>query len=154
MIKRLRKRLTFFSIVRKHTTQCSVKRSTRCKTAVQTVISEQQKPQKCISVCLNPLRKIIRFQKQRLIPCRLTDTNGNFFILPNDIFNERMNPRDFIVYSYLKRCCDPKQQCFPSIKNIAENCSISSVTATTAIKNLSDNGYIDIAHRYDGNGVG
>lgn len=63
-----------------------------------------------------------------------------------------MNPRDFIVYSYLKRCADSRQQCFPSIKNIAQNCNISSVTANTAIKNLSDNGYIDITHRYDGNG--
>lgn len=78
--------------------------------------------------------------------------NGNFFILPNDIFKEKMNPRDFIVYSYLKRCADSRQQCFPSIKNIAENCCISSVTANTAIKNLSENGYIDIAHRNDGNG--
>ncbi len=77
---------------------------------------------------------------------------GNFFILPNDIFKEKMSPREFIVYSYLKRCADSRQQCFPSIKNIAENCSISYVTANTAIKNLSDNGYIDIAHRYDGNG--
>ena len=37
-------------------------------------------------------------------------------------------------------------------KNIAKNCCISPVTANTAIKNLSNNGYIDIAHRYDGNG--
>lgn len=37
-------------------------------------------------------------------------------------------------------------------KNITKNCFISSVTANTAIKNLSDNGYIDITHRYDGNG--
>ena len=79
-------------------------------------------------------------------------TNGNFFILPNDIFNERMSPREFIVYSYLKRCCDSRQQCFPSLKTIAKNCCISSVTANTAIKNLEENGYIDIAHRYDGNG--
>lgn len=92
------------------------------------------------------------FKKEVLSIYQNTKSNGNFFILPNDIFNERMNPRDFIVYSYLKRCCDSKQQCFPSIKNIAKNCCISSVTATTAIKNLSNNGYIDIAHRYDGNG--
>lgn len=63
-----------------------------------------------------------------------------------------MNPRDFIVYSYLKRCADSKQQCFPSIRTIAKNCNISSVTANTAIKNLSDNGYINIAHRYNDNG--
>ena len=71
-------------------------------------------------------------------------SNGNFFILPNNIFDEKMSPRDFIVYSYLKRCCDSRQQCFPSLKTIAKNCCISSVTANTAI--------IDIAHRYDGNG--
>lgn len=92
------------------------------------------------------------FKKEVLTIYQNKKSNGNFFILPNDIFNERMNPRDFIVYSYLKRCADSKQQCFPSIKNIAKNCCISSVTATTAIKNLSDNGYIDIAHRYDGKG--
>lgn len=94
---------------------------------------------------------MLNFRKEILIIYQNKKSNGNFFILPNDIFNERMNPRDFIVYSYLKRCCDSKQQCFPSIKNIAKNCNVSSVTANTAIKNLSNNGYIDIAHRYDGN---
>ena len=76
--------------------------------------------------------------------------SGNFFLLPNKIFAEKMKPREFIVYSYLKCCSDNEgHQCFPSLKTIAKNCNISAVTASAAIKSLEENGYIDITHRYD-----
>lgn len=75
--------------------------------------------------------------------------SGNFFLLPNKIFAEKMKPREFIVYSYLKCCSDNKQhKCFPSLKTIAKNCNMSTVTASAAIKSLEENGYIDITHRY------
>ena len=60
-----------------------------------------------------------------------------------------MKPREFIVYSYLKRCADKKYQSFPSRKNIAENCCISIPTVDIALKNLEDMGLISITHRYD-----
>ena len=79
------------------------------------------------------------------------DFNGNYFLLPNNIFKEKMKPREFIVYSYLKRCADQKYQCFPSRKNIAENCCISLPTVDIALKNLENSGYIMITHRRDCN---
>ena len=76
--------------------------------------------------------------------------SGNFFLLPNKIFAEKMKPREFIVYSYLKCCSDNKcHKCYPSLKTIAKNCNMSTVTASAAIRNLEENGYIDITHRYD-----
>ena len=77
------------------------------------------------------------------------DFNGNYFLLPNNIFKEKMKPREFIVYSYLKRCADQKYQCFPSRKNISENCCISLPTVDIALKNLENSGYIMITPRRD-----
>ena len=78
--------------------------------------------------------------------------SGNFFLLPNDIFAKKMKPREFIVYCYLKCCSDYKDhRCFPSLKTIAKNCNMSTVTASAAIKSLEEKGYINITHRYDEN---
>lgn len=74
---------------------------------------------------------------------------GNFFLLPNDIFKEKMKPREFIVYCYLRRCSDQMWHCFPSRKNIAENCCITIPTVDAALKNLEKRGYIYITHRFD-----
>ena len=72
-----------------------------------------------------------------------------FFLTPNNIFDEGLKPREFIVYSYLLRCGDAKRQSFPSRKNIAEKCSISVPTVDIALKNLEESGLISITHRND-----
>ena len=53
--------------------RCSRKHLIRCRTAVRTVISEQQKPQKCTSVCPSHHLIIIHFLKQMLSRCLLID---------------------------------------------------------------------------------
>ncbi|MBR1811791.1 MAG: helix-turn-helix domain-containing protein [Clostridia bacterium] len=52
----------------------------------------------------------------------------------------------------MQRCSDKRGQCYPSRNTIARDCNISTVTVDAALKSLSDNGYIHIAHRYDSNG--
>ncbi len=77
------------------------------------------------------------------------DFNGNYFLIPNKVFNEKLKPKEFIVYCYLKRCTDQRYQCFPSRKTIAENCCISVPTVDAALKELEAKCLITITHRYD-----
>ena len=55
--KRSEKPSISFSIERRPTTPCSAKPSTKCRIPVPTVISAQQKPQRCISACQSLLRR-------------------------------------------------------------------------------------------------
>jgi DNA-binding MarR family transcriptional regulator len=75
--------------------------------------------------------------------------SGNYFCLPNCIFEKGLIPRDFSVYCYLNRCSDRSRQCFPSRKTIAKHCHISIPTVDDALESLKENGYIDITHRHD-----
>lgn len=74
---------------------------------------------------------------------------GCFFLTPNNIFDEGLKPREFIVYSYLLRCRDARRQSFPSRKDIAKKCCMSIPTVDTALKSLEASGYITITHRND-----
>ena len=38
--------------------------------------------------------------------------SGQFFLLPNKIFDERLSPNEFIVYSFLVRAKDSAGQSF------------------------------------------
>ena len=74
---------------------------------------------------------------------------GCFFLTPNNIFDEGLKPREFIVYSYLLRCGDARRQSFPSRKDIAKKCCMSIPTVDTALKSLEASGFISIIHRND-----
>ena len=50
--------------------------------------------------------------------------NGNFFIVPNSIFQKKLKPRDFAVYCCLTMHSDKNGYCYPSRKLIAEECCI------------------------------
>ena len=39
---------------------------------------------------------------------------GNYFTLPNQIFDEGLTASEFVVYSYLVKCSDKSHRCFPS----------------------------------------
>ena len=46
---------------------------------------------------------------------------GNFFSLPNEIFQLGLNAGELSVYSFLRRCENHKtHQCWPSIKTIGQ----------------------------------
>ena len=72
-----------------------------------------------------------------------------FFLTPNNIFDEGLKPREFIVYSYLLRCGDARRQSFPSRKDIAKKCYMSIPTVDTALKSLEASGFISITHGND-----
>lgn len=46
--------------------------------------------------------------------------SGQFFLLPNRIFDERLSPNEFIVYSFLVRAKDSAGQSFWSVPIIAK----------------------------------
>ena len=48
--------------------------------------------------------------------------SGQFFLLPNRIFDERLSPNEFIVYSFLVRAKDSAWQSFWSVPMIAKSC--------------------------------
>ena len=63
--------------------------------------------------------------------------NGDYFQIPNAIFNRCQNPYEIAVLSYLLRCRNSNtNNCFPSYKTIADNCHISRYQAILTIKNL------------------
>ena len=55
--------------------------------------------------------------------------SGQFFLLPNRIFDERLSPNEFIVYSFLVRAKDSEGQSFWSVPMIAKSCSMLHLLA-------------------------
>lgn len=61
----------------------------------------------------------------------------NFFMLPNNIFSFGLKPKEFVVYCCLLRHSDRKNDnCFPSRRVIAEECSMDKKTVDSALKGL------------------
>lgn len=75
----------------------------------------------------------------------------NSFILPNCIFEERLTPNEFIIYSYLLRCKDNSNRCFPSRSTIAKNCCLSVCTVDRYLQKLIDRGLVEKTQRYGDN---
>ena len=73
--------------------------------------------------------------------------NKNFFILPNEIFELKLKPRDFTVFACLVKHSDSDYTCFPSYRTIAKECSISQKTVGQSLKILSNKRLIEISNR-------
>jgi hypothetical protein len=76
--------------------------------------------------------------------------SGQFFLLPNRIFDERLSPNEFIVYSFLVRAKDSAGQSFWSVPMIAKNCSMCASTCRKVLHLLESEGYITISKRFIG----
>ena len=76
--------------------------------------------------------------------------NGQFFLLPNRIFDEQLSPNEFIVYSFLVRAKDSAGQSFWSVPMIAKNCSMCASTCRKVLHSLESGGYITISKRFIG----
>ncbi len=74
--------------------------------------------------------------------------NGNYFLLPNSIFDEGLTPMEFTVYGFLTSRGDAKGQSFYSVPNIAKACGMCENSCRKAIRNLSEKGLIDVSERY------
>ncbi len=68
---------------------------------------------------------------------------GNFFSLPNELFQLGLDYGELAVYSFLKRCENRKiHQCWPSIRTIGEAVSMSENTVRKYIRQLEERGLI------------
>ena len=59
---------------------------------------------------------------------------GNFFLLPNCIFDEGLTPMEFSVYGFLTSRGDAKGQSFYSVPNIAKACGMCENSCRKAIE--------------------
>ena len=76
--------------------------------------------------------------------------SGQFFLLSNRIFDERLSPNEFIVYSFLVRAKDSAGQSFWSVPMIAKSCSMCASTCRKVLHSLENGGYITISKRFIG----
>ena len=77
----------------------------------------------------------------------------NFFIVPNQIFDLGLKPKEFVVYCCLLRHSDKNtDNCFPSRRLIADECSMDKKTVDSALKELEARGLIKKVCRYRENG--
>lgn len=68
---------------------------------------------------------------------------GNFFLLPNEIFDLGLNPNELAVYSFLVRCADRStRQCWPRLQTIADATGMSKNTAGKYVDSLAEKGLI------------
>ena len=64
---------------------------------------------------------------------------GNFFSLPNELFQLGLDYGELAVYSFLKRCENRKtHQCWPSIKTIGQAVRMSENTVRKHIRRLEE----------------
>ena len=76
---------------------------------------------------------------------------GNYFFIPNDIFFYGLTPKAFAVLCYLAYISDDTGECHPSRKTIGEHCHIKYGAVYKALKELVENGMIEIEPRYENN---
>ena len=78
----------------------------------------------------------------------LNKQKGNFFLLPNKIFEEGLTPMEFTVYGFLTSRGDAKGQSFYSVPNISKACGMCENSCRKAIRGLTEKGYVDVSQRY------
>lgn len=76
--------------------------------------------------------------------------SGQFFLLPNRIFDERLSPNEFIVYSFLVRAKDSAGQSFWSVPIIAKKLFDVCIPLQKSLRSLESGGYITISKRFIG----
>ena len=73
----------------------------------------------------------------------MSKSRGNFFSLPNDIFELDLSPSAFKVYCYFRRCADRNtHQCYPGYNTIGEEVGMSVNTVRKSVCELVDRGLI------------
>ena len=78
--------------------------------------------------------------------------SGKYFLLSNDIFDEALSPKEFVVFAYLKKCSNINRMSYPSRKNIAKNCNFNIRTIDAALDGLEYKGLVTISARYNAHG--
>ena len=74
---------------------------------------------------------------------------NNFFILPNEVFNQGFNVYELAVYAFLMRAMDRNtKQSYWSVHRIAEQCNMSENTCRKALHSLENQQFISISKRF------
>ena len=68
---------------------------------------------------------------------------GNYFILPNEIFNLKLDAHEFLIYSYFVSCAGQRKMCWPSIQTISRLLNISTSTVVRKLDSLVTKQLID-----------
>ncbi len=72
----------------------------------------------------------------------------NWFQVPSSIFKQEISAKEKIIYMYLCRLNGKNEEIYPSVTNIAKNCSVSIRTAQYAINSLVDRGLLRKKFRF------
>ena len=73
--------------------------------------------------------------------------NGNFFILPNDIFNMDLSAAEIALYAFLIRMEDRRDYtCYPSFKTIGRALNMSVNTVMKYVRMLEEKELITTEH--------
>ncbi len=75
-----------------------------------------------------------------------------FFRLPNNIFDLRLNPIQFMLYAYLLCCAGSKTYCWPSQKTISSKTGIGTTSVQDHLKILVKRQIIGISKRHSRSG--
>ncbi len=94
---------------------------------------------------------ILHFEIYKNHERRFDSINGNYITLPNKIFEECLTPNEFVVYSFLTKAKDKKNQSYWSVPHMAHYCGICDTTCRKALSSLKEKGYIEISERYRDN---
>ena len=74
-----------------------------------------------------------------------------FFRLPNNIFDLKLDPIQFMLYAYLVSCAGSKGYCWPSQKTIAARTGIGATSVQDHLKVLAKRQMVSISkHRNAG----
>ena len=77
------------------------------------------------------------------------EARGEFFIVPNRIFELGLTPYELSVLLYLMMLADRKtNSCFPSEKGIARACGMSLATVKRSIKALEERSLINVKRQF------
>ena len=65
--------------------------------------------------------------------------DGNYFIVPNNLFDRGLTTKAIAVYCCLARHAGAKEQCFPARKTIAKECALGISSVDRAVAELLKN---------------
>lgn len=66
----------------------------------------------------------------------------------NSIYAAGLKMSTISIFLYLERRADKDGKCFPSIRRIASDLSVSTRTVQKAIRELEKNGFVKVEERY------
>lgn len=75
-----------------------------------------------------------------------------FFRLPNNIFDLKLDPIQFMLYAYLVSCAGSKGYCWPSQKTIAARTGIGTTSVLDHLKVLEQRQIVEIGKRRNRSG--